>query len=180
VRILGIDPGSRATGYGVVEVDGSRLVRLAGGVIRPGAQLLSERLACIVATLESVIQKTDPQASALESVFTARNPRSALLLGQARGAALVACGIAGLPTEEYAPAQVKRAVVGYGAAGKEQVQRMVQRLLGLASLPATDEADALAVALCHANWSRSPIPPRSAKPRAARRSATPVRRATPR
>jgi crossover junction endodeoxyribonuclease RuvC len=180
VRILGIDPGSRATGYGVVEVEGSRLARVAGGVIRPGAPLLSERLACIVATLEGVIQKTDPEGSALESVFTARNPRSALLLGQARGAALAACGIAGLPAAEYAPAQVKRAVVGYGAARKEQVQRMVQRLLGLASPPPADEADALAVAICHANWSRSSIPTRSAKPRVARPPATPARRVVPR
>jgi crossover junction endodeoxyribonuclease RuvC len=180
VRILGIDPGSRATGYGVVEVEGSRLTRVDGGVIRPGAQLVSKRLACIVATLEDVIRRTVPESSALESVFTARNPRSALLLGQARGAALVACGLAGLPTAEYAPAQVKRAVVGYGAAGKEQVQRMVQRLLALASPPAADEADALAVALCHANWGPVSTSARAAKPRVGRRAATPVRRVGPR
>jgi crossover junction endodeoxyribonuclease RuvC len=180
VRILGIDPGSRATGYGVLEVEGSRLARVAGGVIRPGAEALSERLSCIASTLGSVIRKTGPQSSALESVFAARNLRSALLLGQARGAALVACGLAGLPTAEYAPAQVKRAVVGYGAAGKEQVQRMVQRLLGLPSPPPVDEADALAVALCHANWSRGALPARPTNPRVGRRPAAPLRRLEPR
>jgi crossover junction endodeoxyribonuclease RuvC len=176
VRILGIDPGSRATGYGVVEVEGSRLARVAGGVIRPGAELLSERLACIASTLDGVVERTAPRSAALESVFAARNPRSALMLGQARGAALVACGLAGLPTAEYAPAQVKRAVVGYGAASKEQVQRMVQRLLGLASPPPADEADALAVALCHANSGQGSLAARPARPRIARRPTTPLRR----
>jgi crossover junction endodeoxyribonuclease RuvC len=164
----------------VVEVEGSSLALVAAGVIRPAAPLLSERLACIAQTLEGVIRQVAPHSSALESVFTARNPRSALLLGQARGAALVACGLAGLETAEYAPAQVKRAVVGYGAAEKEQIQRMVQRLLGLAGPPPSDEADALAVALCHAHWARSPLAARRGRPRARSRPTAPVRREGPR
>jgi crossover junction endodeoxyribonuclease RuvC len=151
VRILGIDPGSRASGWGVVDVEGSRLACVRSGVIRPREAELAERLASIARDLETLIRETGPQGAAIETVFAARNARSALLLGQARGAALVACGLAGLPCAEYAPSQVKRAVVGHGAADKSQVQRMVQRLLGLERLPAQDEADALAVAVCHAH-----------------------------
>jgi crossover junction endodeoxyribonuclease RuvC len=154
VRIFGIDPGSRATGWGVVQVEGSRLSRVAGGVIRAAEGGPAERLALIHRALCAAIDETRPERAALESVFHARNARSALLLGQARGAALAACGLRGLPTAEYAPAQVKGAVAGYGAASKQQVQRMVQRLLGLSAPPPTDEADALAVAICHGHASR--------------------------
>jgi crossover junction endodeoxyribonuclease RuvC len=176
VRILGIDPGSRATGYGVIEVEGSSLARVAGGVIRPAAEPLPERLGQIALALENVIAETRPDGAAVESVFAARNARSALLLGQARGAALVACGRSGLETAEYAPTRVKQAVVGYGSAPKPQVQRMVQRLLALAVLPASDEADALAIAICHAHTGRSAAaalgparrPPRSARWRGVR------------
>ena len=149
MRTLGIDPGLRATGFGVVDLGGSRRVRVAGGVIRPGGDCLASRLAEIMERLEAVISETRPDHAALEAVFVSRNPRSALLLGHARGAALTACGRAGIPTAECAPAAVKVAVTGYGRASKDQVQRMVQRLLGLGKPPASDEADALAVAICH-------------------------------
>jgi len=151
VRILGIDPGSRATGYGIVEVEGANLVRVCGGIVRVGGLSLPERLARICQEIEDVIHRGCPEMAAIESVFTARNARSALLLGQARGAALTACGRCGLATAEYAPREVKRAVVGYGAADKAQVQQMVQRILGLASPRPRDEADALATAICHAH-----------------------------
>ncbi len=149
LRILGIDPGSRATGYGIVRRDGSRFSRVDGGVIRPNGATVAERLSQILAGLRVVVEAQRPDAAALESVFTAKNPRSALLLGEARGVALAVCGAAGLETAEYAPTEVKLAVVGYGRADKSQVQQMVQRLLGLAGPPPQDEADALAVAICH-------------------------------
>ncbi len=148
---MGIDPGSRATGYGVVDLERSKLHHVGGGVIRCANGSLSERLARIDRLLSEVIAKVQPAVVVLESVFSGRHPRSALLLGQARGAALAACGRAGVKTAEHAPAQVKLAVVGYGAADKQQVQKMVQRLLGLECIPGSDEADALAVAICHAH-----------------------------
>ena len=151
MRILGIDPGSRATGYGVIDLERSKLSRVAGGVIRCGDDALSERLAQIDRALSAMIAEIQPGVAALESVFAGRNPRSVLLLGQARGVALAACARAGLPTAEHAPTQVKLAVVGHGRADKRQVQKMVQRLLGLAQAPSSDEADALAVAICHAH-----------------------------
>ena len=154
MRILGIDPGSRATGFGVVEFEGSLLRHVASGVIRPPEGALAARLAHIFAELERVIAATRPDGSALEAVFASHNARSALVLGHARGAALLACGRAGLDVGEYAPAQVKTAVAGYGAAAKTQVQRMVQKLLGLPESPASDAADALAVAICHGHSAR--------------------------
>lgn len=166
---MGIDPGSRATGYGVICVERSRLDRLAGGVIRCGDGTPAERLARIDLVLSEMIAEIRPDVAALETVFTARNPRAALLLGQARGVALAACGRSGLDTAEYAPAQVKLAVVGYGRADKPQVQRMVQRLLRLAAPPSRDEADALAVAICHAHTRTFPR-----AGRALRTAATPA------
>jgi crossover junction endodeoxyribonuclease RuvC len=155
VRILGIDPGTRATGFGVVDFEGSSLRRVAGGVIRPRSPELPGRLRELYVELEQVIAEFKPEGTALEAVFTARNPRSALLLGHARGVALVACAAAGLSPAEYSPGRVKQAVVGYGNASKSQVQRMVQRLLALPTPPPADEADALAVAICHGH-SRPP------------------------
>ena len=149
MRVLGIDPGSRATGFGVVDLRGSRLERVAGGVIHLRHGTLAERLFLLGRDLDALIAETAPDRAALESVFVHRNARSALLLGHARGVALAACGRAGLTAAEHAPRQVKLAVVGTGTASKEQVQRMVQRLLALPSPPANDEADALAVAICH-------------------------------
>lgn len=166
--MLGIDPGSRATGYGVVDREGGRLERVAGGVIRVAGQELARRLAAIAEALEAVLLETQPDSVALEAVFLARNPRSALLLGQARGAALVACGRMGLAGSEYSPAEVKCAVTGYGSADKAQVQQMVGRLLHLAEVPPADEADALAVAICHAHVQASPLAPARSPQRRAR------------
>ena len=149
MRILGIDPGSIATGWGIVECEGSALRHVASGVVRPAAADTARRLACIQRELAERVREFAPHAAALESVFVARNPRSALVLGQARGVALAVCGGAGLETAEYAPARVKGAVAGYGAADKAQVQAMVRRLLGLVRAPARDAADALAIAICH-------------------------------
>ncbi len=174
MRVLGIDPGSRATGYGIVDHHSGRLCRVAGGVIRTGAETPARRLARIYAALRELIGEFRPDQTALEAVFAHRNVRSALLLGQARGAALVACGQAGLEAAEYAPTQVKLAVVGYGSADKAQVQQMVRRLLGLEAPPATDEADALAVAICHAHsapLSRAPLSETRRSPGAARHLA---------
>ncbi len=148
---MGIDPGSRVTGYGVVDLERSKLHHVRGGVIRCANGSMSERLARIDRLLSEVIAEIQPAVVALESIFAGRNPRSALLLGQARGVALAACGRAGIETAEHTPAQVKLAVVGHGGADKQQVQKMVQRLLGLECIPGSDEADALAVALCHAH-----------------------------
>lgn len=160
MRILGIDPGTRATGYGVVEFEGSVLRRVAGGVVRPRDGDLALRLHELYCALEQMVRETAPDRAALEAVFSARNPRSALLLGHARGVALAACAATGLVPEEYAPGRIKRAVVGYGGASKSQVQRMVQRLLGLAAPPPVDEADALAVAICHGHSQPAPTPGR--------------------
>ena len=151
VRILGIDPGSRITGFGIVDLDGSELRLVRGGVIRVAGDPVERRLARIYRELLALITDLVPDSAALESIFSARNPRSALLLGQARGAALAACGQAGLVTAEYSPMQVKLAVAGYGRADKAQVQQMVQRLLGQRSRCPSDQADALAVAICHGN-----------------------------
>lgn len=169
MRILGIDPGSHKTGWGVVERNGSTLRRIAGDVIAARGESLAQRLASIQEAVGCVIEEYRPESAALESVFTHRNPRSALLLGHARGAALCACGRAGLPTSEYAPARVKVAVSGYGRAQKLQVQRMVKHLLGLAEEPRSDEADALAVAICHALERRAPEAPARRRPRTAGR-----------
>ena len=149
MRVLGIDPGSRRMGWGIVDLDGSRLRRVQSGVIRVSASSLAEKLAHIHGAISEIIAKYGPDAAALEAVFSYRNPRSAIVLGHARGAALAACGGAGLSAAEYAPTHVKLAVSGYGRAGKAQVQQMVQRLLHLDALPVADEADALAVSICH-------------------------------
>lgn len=155
VRVLGIDPGSHNTGWGVVDLDGSELRHVASGVIRAAAASLIDRLAEIHRGIAAVIAERRPDCAALEAVFTHRNPRSAIQLAQARGAALAACGVAGLVAAEYAPRRVKVAVSGYGNADKVQVQRMVQRLLGLGAPPPFDAADALAVSICHSLERRS-------------------------
>jgi crossover junction endodeoxyribonuclease RuvC len=149
-----VDPGTRATGYGVVEIDGASLHRVAGGVIRTASGTLGERLATIQGELTAVIEEFGPDSAAVESVFAAKNVRSALLLGHARGVVLVSFALADLRSDEYTPTQVKTAVVGYGAASKLQVQEMVRRLLSLPAVPPADEADALAVAICHGHASR--------------------------
>lgn len=152
VRILGIDPGLRVTGFGVIDRAGQRLAYVASGRIRsPDAASLPERLAVILAALGEVIAAHRPAQVALEKVFVNANPESTLALGQARGTAICAAVAARLPVAEYTALQVKQAVVGNGHAKKEQVQEMVRRLLGLAGAPSADAADALACAICHAH-----------------------------
>jgi crossover junction endodeoxyribonuclease RuvC len=150
-RILGVDPGLRVTGYGVVACEGSRLAYVASGCIRAGAGSLPTRLGVIARDLAYLIAETAPTEVAVEQVFVNVNPHSTLLLGQARGAAIAAAVLAGLPVTEYTAGQVKQAVVGGGRAAKTQVQAMVMRLLVLPGAPQADAADALATAICHAH-----------------------------
>ena len=149
MRVLGIDPGSRRMGWGIVDLQGSQLRHVRSGVIRASQPSLVAKLAYIHGAISEIIADSAPDTVALEAVFSRRYPRSAIVLGQARGAALAACGGAGLQAAEYAPTRVKLAVSGYGRADKAQVQHMVQRLLQLEELPVPDEADALAVSICH-------------------------------
>jgi crossover junction endodeoxyribonuclease RuvC len=149
MRILGIDPGSRFTGYGVIEVDGDRATLVRHGVIRTGGGEFAERLGVIFEELRDLIREAAPTEVAVENVFVSRNAASALKLGQARGAAVCAAISMGLPVSEYSPRSVKQAIVGRGGADKVQVQHMVGVLLRLAETPPEDAADALAVALCH-------------------------------
>ena len=152
MRILGIDPGSKATGYGFIEQQGNRLIHLDNGAIFTHSKdALAIRLQIIYRELCALIEKHRPEAVAVEQVFMARNPASALKLGHARGIALLAGINAGLPVAEYSALQVKSAVVGYGRAGKNQVQHMTKTLLNLPEIAQEDAADALAVAICHAH-----------------------------
>ena len=155
MKIFGIDPGSERTGYGCIERSGSRhLLVLCGTLSAPAAATFPERLKHIHAGLVNLLAECRPDCVAVESIFHARNVRSALKLGHARGVALLAASEAGLPVVEYAPAEIKRAVVGYGRAEKPQVQQMVKLLLGLEAAPSPhDVADALAVAICHLHTS---------------------------
>ena len=147
-----MDPGSQATGYGVVDRVGSRLCWVAHGVLRPGCGAsLSMRLAGLAADLTELIERYRPDVASVEEVFVAASPRSALVLGQARGVVLAALGAGAVPMVEYAPARIKLAVSGHGRAAKAQMQRMVQRLLELERTPPADAADALAAAICHAH-----------------------------
>ncbi|MBI5435742.1 MAG: crossover junction endodeoxyribonuclease RuvC [Nitrosomonadales bacterium] len=151
VRILGIDPGLRITGFGVLDKVGQKLSYVASGCIKTPDGELPERLKVILDSLREVIELHQPQQVAVEKVFVNVNPQSTLLLGQARGAAICAAVLAQLPVAEYTALQVKQAVVGNGHAKKEQVQDMVQRLLQLSGTPSPDAADALACAICHAH-----------------------------
>jgi crossover junction endodeoxyribonuclease RuvC len=156
--ILGIDPGSRLTGYGVVRQVGMKFEYVASGCIRlTTTDLLPERLLDIFNGVSEIISQTQPTIFAIEQVFMARNADSALKLGQARGAAIVAAKHAGLEVYEYSARQVKQSVVGTGAADKAQVQHMVRTLLKLPANPQADAADALAVALCHGHTQQSLI-----------------------
>ncbi len=151
LRILGVDPGLRATGFGVLDKQGSRLSYVTSGCIRTTDGSLSARLKTILDGLAGIIAQHRPAEVALEKVFVNVNPQSTLLLGQARGTAICAAVLHELPVAEYTALQVKQAVVGNGHAKKEQVQEMVRRLLRLAGRPGTDAADALACAICHAH-----------------------------
>ena len=149
VRILGIDPGSRITGYGIVELVGQKAICIANGCLRVGDGALAHRLKSLFGGIEEVIAEYQPQEMAIESVFVHRNVDSALKLGQARGVLISAVAIHSIPVDEYSPTEIKKAVVGKGNASKEQVQHMVKAILNLGKAPASDAADALAVALCH-------------------------------
>jgi crossover junction endodeoxyribonuclease RuvC len=154
VRILGIDPGLQRTGFGVIDVEGPRLHYVASGVIATAEAPkgdLPARLKIIVDGVGEVARHYAPQCAAVEIVFVNVNPQSTLLLGQARGAALAALVLAGLPVAEYTALQMKKAVVGHGLAAKAQIQAMVQRLLRLPGLPGPDAADALGIAITHAH-----------------------------
>ncbi|MEO8040864.1 MAG: crossover junction endodeoxyribonuclease RuvC [Betaproteobacteria bacterium] len=152
MRILGVDPGLRITGFGIIEKDGQRLVYVTSGCIRTDEKDdLPQRLKTILDGLREVITQGEPAHAAVEKVFVNVNPQSTLLLGQARGAAICAAVLQALPVHEYTALQVKQAVVGNGHARKEQVQEMVKRLLRLPGVPSADAADALACAICHAH-----------------------------
>jgi crossover junction endodeoxyribonuclease RuvC len=152
VRILGIDPGLRITGFGVIDKRSNLLTYVTSGCIKTNEkQSLPERIKTILEGIAEVIAANQPQQAAIEKVFVNVNPQSTLLLGQARGAAIAALVLAALPVAEYTALQVKQAVVGNGKAAKEQVQHMVRRLLQLPGEPSADAADALACAICHAH-----------------------------
>lgn len=150
--VVGIDPGSRITGYGVVEHHGCEIVYVGSGVIRVGrTETRSERLKTIKRQIDEVITTYRPDSMAIEEIFMASNPRSTLMLGEARGVIILAAAEAGIAVHEYSPREVKCSVVGSGAAHKSQVAFMIGKLLALTHRPATeDESDALAVAFCHA------------------------------
>ena len=158
MRTFGIDPGTERTGYGCVETAGSRhRVVLCGAIATPSSASFPEKLLVIHQRLAALIAECQPDCVAIENLFYAVNARTALKLGHARGVAMLAAVEAGLPVVEYTPAEIKRAVVGYGRAEKEQVQHMVKLLLGMAAPPSPhDAADALAVAICHAHSHRVP------------------------
>lgn len=151
MRVIGLDPGSRVTGFGVIEMNGRTFSHIESGNVWLPERELSERLRLIFDRLCQIIERTRPEVMVVEKVFLARNPQSALVLGQARGAAIVAAANCGLDVVEYSALQVKQAIVGRGKAAKQQVQHMVRVLLELQQPPPADTADALACAICHLN-----------------------------
>jgi len=155
IRILGIDPGSRITGYGVIDSDGRYSKHIASGFIKVDKKTLPEKLGLIFREVSAVIEQTQPIEMAVEEVFVAKSAGSALKLGQARGAAICAGVEQGLVVAEYTPRYIKQAVVGTGAADKKQVEHMVRIMLNLKETLQADAADALAVALCHAHLRES-------------------------
>jgi crossover junction endodeoxyribonuclease RuvC len=153
LRILGIDPGSRITGYGIIEKQGNYLRHVIHGEVKPRKDsLLSIVLSSIYQQLSAVIERTAPQAISLENIFYGKNVRSLIKQAQVRGVVIFAGADKGIPIFEYSPLEVKKAVVGYGRAEKRQVQVMVKAILKLPVLPPADAADALAAAICHANF----------------------------
>lgn len=150
--ILGLDPGTAATGFGLVRVEGSRMRAVDFGCVQTDAHTpAEERLAAIARVVDGLLAEHEPAVVAIEDVYVGGNPRTALAVGQARGALLVLSGLRGIPVAEYSVSAIKTAVCGYGRADKRQVQRMVASILGLAAMPTPDHAaDALAAAICHA------------------------------
>ncbi len=151
LRILGIDPGSRVTGYGIIKSNGQQSQHIASGCIRLSGDNFPDRLGQIFTQVSEVIQQHQPDVMAIEDVFVSKNPSSALKLGQARGAAICAGITHGLDVSEYTPRTVKQSVVGNGGADKGQVEQMVRLILKLDAVLASDQADALAIALSHAH-----------------------------
>jgi crossover junction endodeoxyribonuclease RuvC len=165
VRIFGIDPGSERTGYGCVETDGThhRIV-MSGAIASPALAPFPSKLLTIHTRLAALLAECRPDCVAIENLFHAVNVRSALKLGHARGVAMLAAVEAGVPVVEYTPAEIKRAVVGYGRAEKHQVQQMVKLILGLSAVPSPhDAADALAVAICHVHSAGTAVPDPAAR-----------------
>lgn len=157
MRVLGIDTSLRSTGVGVVEsLAGKSLALEYGRIHNPDRICLSECLRRIDGGIREIIGRTKPELAAIEDIFFAKNPRTAMVLGEARGVVIAACASSGIPVYQYEPRRVKQAIAGTGAADKQQVRRMVMVLLGLKTEPQEDAGDALAIALCHLN-SRSPI-----------------------
>ena len=156
MRLIGLDPGLRCTGWGVIETDGNRLSFVAEGIVETNSKLsLSERLAELFSGVSEVINRLSPTEAAVEETFVNKNPASTLKLGQARGVVLLAPSMAGLVVAEYSPNMVKKSVVGSGHANKEQVEMMVKTLLPKATITNADAADALAIAICHAHLSQT-------------------------
>lgn len=153
--ILGIDPGSRITGYGIIREHQQRLSYLDSGCIRTTHVSFSDRLLQIFNGVCTLMEQFNPNEVAIEQVFTYKNPNTALKLGHARGVAMVACASHRVAISEYSPRMVKQSLVGYGAAEKEQVKQMVMQLLSLSSEPQADAADALAIAICHSHQRRA-------------------------
>ena len=150
-RILGIDPGSRVTGYGIIELKAGKSIWVNSGCIKIKGNSLGEKLCIIAEGINTLLDEYQPDEMAIEKVFVSHNVDSALKLGQARGAAITTVALRKIPVSEYTPTQIKKAVVGKGHATKIQVQHMMVNLLGLSTAPQEDAADALAVALCHAH-----------------------------
>lgn len=151
IRVIGIDPGSRSTGYALLDTDGFRHQHVSSGHLVIKGDTLADKLGVIFREVSALICEWQPEVMAIEQVFMSRNADSALKLGQARGAAICAAVNAQLPVGEYTPRAIKKAVVGSGAADKQQIQKMMKLLLDLDHVPQTDAADALAIAMCHAN-----------------------------
>ncbi|MBW1771465.1 MAG: crossover junction endodeoxyribonuclease RuvC [Deltaproteobacteria bacterium] len=153
--LLGVDPGSRVTGYGLVEKKQSRMTCIHAGTIAPPGNLpLYQRIHKIFESMVDLISRYQPAEMAMEDIFFAKNVKSALKIGHARGAIMVAAAQCGLEVFEYSPLEIKKAVVGYGRATKEQVRSMVQAILNMGAIPSLDASDALATAICHLNWTR--------------------------
>ena len=158
MRWIGIDPGLRTTGFGVIDVEGQRLTYVASGTIESGdpAKGLPDRIGTLYQGVKEVLDTYQPESAAIEEVFLNVNPRSTLMLGQARGAVIAALVSANLPVSEFSALRVKQAIVGTGRAAKPQVQEMVKRLLRLSRAPGSDASDALGVAICAAHHAQIP------------------------
>lgn len=152
MRVLGIDPGSNVTGYGIVEVNGNEYSHIASGDIKlKKTQSLPEKLLTIYNGVKDLIKDFKPESVAVENVFFAKNARSAIILGHARGAAMLGASTMGLEVSEYSPTEIKKAVTGHGRAAKEDMQKMIGLLIGKDLTTSSDSADALSIAICHLN-----------------------------